>query len=281
MEAMFQQALDLQREKFKGGVCFSMVAAGCQLFTARESASIMQQIENEMQSLTLGVMQAFGVSIGATPASAMQPVNISDHTPDSDAFCSLIQPPPAASGAELQPAAQNNDSATLQSMPVWFMRTPLDPTKRRNPLEPTKRRTDLEEDAKVKLKALSQHTTCLGFHGVRCPSNARLNKNRKQRCRQCDNLESMQKDCQEVLAKMTQQMKRDADPTRPTRRRPSVGLPLMHPLHAAGAVDEQPPEESPAQWLMQRHDINRILERKKISNQALSREAYVRLEQGE
>ena len=90
MEAMFQQALDLQREKFKGGVCFSMVAAGCQLFTARESASIMQQIENEMQSLTLGVMQAFGVSIGATPASAMQLLNDSDHTPDSDAFCSYL-----------------------------------------------------------------------------------------------------------------------------------------------------------------------------------------------
>ena len=88
----------------------------------------------------------------------------------------------------------------------------------------------------------------------------------------------MQKDSEEVLAKMTQQMKRDADPT---RHRPSVGLPLMHPLHAARAVDEQPPEEPPTQWLMQRHDINRILERKKISNQALSREAYVRLEQGE
>ena len=258
MEAMFQQALDLQMEKFKGGVCFSMVAVGCQLVTARESASIWQQIENELQSLKLGMMQAFGESIGATPASAMQPVNDSDHTPDSDAVCSFIEPPPAASGAEPQPSAQNNDSAMLQSMPVGFMRTPLPGRGKAK---------DLEEDAKVK----RQLTLCLGFHGVRCLSNAWLNRKKHKRCRQCSNAQGSE----EVLAMMTQQMNRDADPRRAT----SVSVPLMHHLHAAGSVVEQPPEQSPEQWLMQRRDINMNLERNKISNKALSKDAYVRLEQ--
>ena len=193
----------------------------------------------------------------------MQPVNDSDHTPDSDAFCSFIEPPPAASGAEPQPSAQNNDSAMLQSMPVGFMRTPL----------PGRGKAKgLEEDAKVTLKALSQLTPCLGFHEVRCPRNARLGKGRG-RCRKCYNLESVQKYSEEVLAKMTQQTN--------TIRATSVRVPLMHHLHAAGAVVEQPPEQSPEQWLRQRRDINRNLERKKISNKALSKDAYVGLEQRE
>ena len=74
MEA-FQQALDLQMEKFQGGMCLRMVALGIANMEKEvgtvTAGAIKKEVEKEMEALKLGLMDAFVVYSAAAPASAM------------------------------------------------------------------------------------------------------------------------------------------------------------------------------------------------------------------